>query len=42
MIFFFGCRWEVVGSKGQVEYSPFPVPQGGLPAKFHEGTASSQ
>ncbi|WOL20010.1 abscisic acid 8'-hydroxylase 3-like [Canna indica] len=28
-------RWEIVGSKeGEVEYSPFPVPKNGLPAKM--------
>ncbi|GER56634.1 cytochrome P450 family protein [Striga asiatica] len=27
-------RWEVVGSKGTIEYSPFPVPHKGLPARF--------
>ncbi|KAJ8430004.1 hypothetical protein Cgig2_008443 [Carnegiea gigantea] len=27
-------RWEVVGSQDRVQYDPFPVPQGGLPAKF--------
>ncbi|GAB2282609.1 hypothetical protein Dimus_017148 [Dionaea muscipula] len=27
-------RWEVVGSCNGVEYSPFPVPEKGLPAKF--------
>ncbi|GER30429.1 abscisic acid 8'-hydroxylase [Striga asiatica] len=26
--------WEVVGSKGTIEYSPFPVPHKGLPARF--------
>lgn len=33
-------RWEVVGSQGEIEYSPFPVPQGGLLAKFHEESTS--
>ncbi|KAK4340247.1 hypothetical protein RND71_041709 [Anisodus tanguticus] len=27
-------RWEVVASKGAVQYSPFPVPQHGLPSRF--------
>ncbi|CAA0807532.1 Abscisic acid 8-hydroxylase 4 [Striga hermonthica] len=27
-------RWEVVGSKGTIEYSPFPVPHKGLRARF--------
>ncbi|KAK6136904.1 hypothetical protein DH2020_029349 [Rehmannia glutinosa] len=27
-------RWEVVGSQDTVQYSPFPVPQNGLPARF--------
>ncbi|CAI9769939.1 unnamed protein product [Fraxinus pennsylvanica] len=27
-------RWEVVGTQNLVEYSPFPVPQHGLPARF--------
>lgn len=27
-------RWEVVGSQDMVEYSPFPVPYNGLPARF--------
>lgn len=30
----YGCRWEVVGSQGGIEYGPFPVPQRGLPARF--------
>ena len=28
------CRWEVVGSESGIQYSPFPVPMQGLPAKF--------
>ncbi|XP_057418351.1 abscisic acid 8'-hydroxylase 4 [Lotus japonicus] len=27
-------RWEVVGYQSGIQYSPFPVPQHGLPAKF--------
>ncbi|KAL0356832.1 UNVERIFIED_CONTAM: Abscisic acid 8'-hydroxylase 4 [Sesamum calycinum] len=27
-------RWEVVGSQDMVQYSPFPVPHNGLPARF--------
>ncbi|GAB2293765.1 hypothetical protein Dimus_027978 [Dionaea muscipula] len=27
-------RWEVVGSKSGIQYSPFPVPLQGLPARF--------
>ncbi|KAI6688120.1 hypothetical protein NL676_024948 [Syzygium grande] len=27
-------RWEVIGSKNGVQYSPFPVPLHGLPARF--------
>ncbi|KAI4321517.1 hypothetical protein MLD38_034887 [Melastoma candidum] len=27
-------RWEVVGSQNGTQYSPFPVPQDGLPARF--------
>ncbi|CAA2989075.1 abscisic acid 8 -hydroxylase 4 [Olea europaea subsp. europaea] len=27
-------RWKVVGTQNLVEYSPFPVPQHGLPARF--------
>ncbi|KAL2460248.1 Abscisic acid 8'-hydroxylase 4 [Abeliophyllum distichum] len=27
-------RWEVVGTQNLVEYSPFPVPRHGLPARF--------
>ncbi|KAK7859661.1 abscisic acid 8'-hydroxylase 4 [Quercus suber] len=27
-------RWEVVGSESGIQYSPFPVPMQGLPAKF--------
>lgn len=27
------CRWEVVGSSDDVEYSPFPVPRHGLLAR---------
>ncbi|GMP44016.1 hypothetical protein CsSME_00013266 [Camellia sinensis var. sinensis] len=32
-------RWEVVGSKSGIQYSPFPVPLGGLPAKFWRESA---
>ena len=28
------CRWEIVGSSDEVEYSPFPVPKHGLPVKL--------
>ncbi|XP_068636974.1 abscisic acid 8'-hydroxylase CYP707A1-like isoform X2 [Aristolochia californica] len=27
-------RWEVEGSESGIQYGPFPVPMGGLPAKF--------
>ncbi|XP_052208210.1 abscisic acid 8'-hydroxylase 4 [Diospyros lotus] len=27
-------RWEVVASRGGIEYSPFPIPHQGLPAMF--------
>ncbi|KAL2477260.1 Abscisic acid 8'-hydroxylase 4 [Forsythia ovata] len=27
-------RWEVVGTQNLIEYSPFPVPHHGLPARF--------
>ncbi|TQD98450.1 hypothetical protein C1H46_015905 [Malus baccata] len=27
-------KWEVVGSQSEIQYSPFPVPLHGLPAKF--------
>ncbi|KAL5541089.1 hypothetical protein UlMin_043375 [Ulmus minor] len=27
-------RWEVVGTQSGIQYSPFPVPQNGLPARF--------
>ncbi|KAM7516531.1 hypothetical protein LguiA_006114 [Lonicera macranthoides] len=27
-------RWEVVGPKSEVQYAPFPIPKGGLKAKF--------
>ncbi|XP_072953334.1 abscisic acid 8'-hydroxylase 3-like [Typha angustifolia] len=27
-------RWEIIGSRNEVEYSPFPVPRNGLPAKL--------
>ncbi|KAL3515279.1 hypothetical protein ACH5RR_022181 [Cinchona calisaya] len=33
-------RWEVVGSKGEVQYSPFPVPLDGLPAKFYKDSTN--
>ncbi|CAI9101940.1 OLC1v1000109C1 [Oldenlandia corymbosa var. corymbosa] len=33
-------RWEVIGSKNDVQYSPFPVPRDGLPAKFYKNPAS--
>ncbi|KAE8690598.1 Abscisic acid 8'-hydroxylase 1 [Hibiscus syriacus] len=29
-------RWEVVGCGSGIKYGPFPVPQGGLPARFWE------
>jgi (+)-abscisic acid 8'-hydroxylase len=28
------CRWEIIGSSDEVEYSPFPVPKHGLPVKL--------
>ena len=28
------CRWEIVGSSDEVEYSPFPVPKHGLPVRL--------
>ncbi|KAB1200750.1 Abscisic acid 8'-hydroxylase 4 [Morella rubra] len=31
-------RWEVVGSSSGIQYSPFPVPRHGLPAKFWKTT----
>uniref|UniRef100_A0A2N9FZU6 (+)-abscisic acid 8'-hydroxylase n=1 Tax=Fagus sylvatica TaxID=28930 RepID=A0A2N9FZU6_FAGSY len=32
-------RWEVVGSENGIQYSPFPVPMHGLPARFwHESS----
>ncbi|XP_051131936.1 abscisic acid 8'-hydroxylase 4-like isoform X1 [Andrographis paniculata] len=27
-------RWEVVGPQNEIQYSPFPIPQNGLPARF--------
>ncbi|CAL9133551.1 unnamed protein product [Musa textilis] len=27
-------RWEIVGSQGEIEYRPFPVPKHGLPARL--------
>ncbi|XP_010269909.1 PREDICTED: abscisic acid 8'-hydroxylase 4 [Nelumbo nucifera] len=33
-------RWEVVGSQSGIQYSPFPVPQHGLPAKFWKESGS--
>ncbi|KAF8405024.1 hypothetical protein HHK36_009920 [Tetracentron sinense] len=33
-------RWEVVGSQTGIQYSPFPVPQHGLPAKFWKETSN--
>ncbi|XP_027112488.1 abscisic acid 8'-hydroxylase 4 [Coffea eugenioides] len=36
-------RWELVGSKGgKVQYSPFPVPLNGLPAKFYKEPTTNQ
>ncbi|PIA46290.1 hypothetical protein AQUCO_01500062v1 [Aquilegia coerulea] len=35
-------RWEVVGSQNGIQYSPFPVPQNGLPARFWNQTVSNQ
>ncbi|OEL23043.1 Abscisic acid 8'-hydroxylase 3 [Dichanthelium oligosanthes] len=29
-----GYRWEIVGSRDEVEYSPFPVPKHGLPVRL--------
>ncbi|KAI3688984.1 hypothetical protein L2E82_46930 [Cichorium intybus] len=29
-------RWEVVGSESGIQYSPFPVPMHGLPARFQK------
>ncbi|CAM8983411.1 unnamed protein product [Rhodiola kirilowii] len=34
-------RWEVVGSNDGIQYSPFPVPAQGLPAKFYKQESSS-
>nr|QNS29984.1 cytochrome P450 [Nothapodytes nimmoniana] len=33
-------RWEVVGSQSGIQYSPFPVPLHGLPARFFEEPTS--
>ncbi|CAN4107696.1 unnamed protein product [Withania somnifera] len=33
-------RWEVIISRGAVQYSPFPVPQHGLPSRFWKETRS--
>ncbi|CAN4112224.1 unnamed protein product [Withania somnifera] len=33
-------RWEVEISRGAVQYSPFPVPQHGLPSRFWKETRS--
>lgn len=33
-------RWEVEVSKGAVQYSPFPIPQHGLPSRFWKETRS--
>ena len=36
-------RWELVGFKGgKVQYSPFPVPLNGLPAKFYKEPTTNQ
>ncbi|XP_039006867.1 abscisic acid 8'-hydroxylase 4-like isoform X1 [Hibiscus syriacus] len=36
-------RWEVVGCESGIQYGPFPVPQGGLPARFwKQSSCSSQ
>ncbi|XP_021897462.1 abscisic acid 8'-hydroxylase 4-like [Carica papaya] len=35
-------RWEVVGSGNRVEYAPFPMPKGGLPARFWKDESCSQ
>ncbi|CAN6682142.1 unnamed protein product [Malus baccata var. baccata] len=32
-------KWEVVGSQSEIQYSPFPVPLHGLPAKFWKESA---
>ncbi|KAK3015062.1 hypothetical protein RJ639_005587 [Escallonia herrerae] len=29
-------RWQLVGSKNVIQYSPFPIPQHGLPARFRK------
>ncbi|PIA56462.1 hypothetical protein AQUCO_00700653v1 [Aquilegia coerulea] len=34
-------RWEVVESKSGIQYNPFPVPQGGLRAKFWKKSSSN-
>ncbi|TVU09805.1 hypothetical protein EJB05_43301 [Eragrostis curvula] len=34
------CRWEIVGSSDDVEYSPFPVPKHGLPVKLWRENSS--
>ncbi|XP_075110829.1 abscisic acid 8'-hydroxylase 4 [Nicotiana tabacum] len=35
-------RWEVIGSQGVIQYSPFPVPQHGLPARFWKENKSTK
>ncbi|KAK6805696.1 hypothetical protein RDI58_003481 [Solanum bulbocastanum] len=35
-------RWEVEVSKGTVQYSPFPIPQHGLPSRFWKETRSQR
>ncbi|KAL5992813.1 hypothetical protein ACLOJK_013732 [Asimina triloba] len=35
-------RWEVVGPRDGIEYSPFPVPKLGLPARFWKESASQR
>ncbi|XP_009609379.1 abscisic acid 8'-hydroxylase 4 [Nicotiana tomentosiformis] len=33
-------RWEVVASREAVQYSPFPIPENGLPSRFWKETRS--
>ncbi|KAM7479189.1 hypothetical protein LguiA_027402 [Lonicera macranthoides] len=35
-------RWELVGSSSVIQYSPFPVPQNGLPARFWKEQKSQE
>lgn len=37
---FFIYRWEVVGSGSGIQYGPFPVPLGGLAARFWKTTST--